>query len=57
MKKEIVNKKKHAIALLREWGWNHDGAEVIVDTAIEDGIFEDMTDEELKNLSNDYMYR
>ena len=49
--------REFAIAFLMDQGWNKDGAEVIVDTAIKDGIFEGMTTVELKNLSDDYMDR
>lgn len=49
--------KRFAIAFLMNQGWNKDGAEVIVNTAIEDGDFENMTIEDLKSLSNDYMDR
>ena len=49
--------REFAIAFLMDQGWNRAGAEVIVDTAIDDGTFEQMTTIELKSLSDDYMDR
>lgn len=49
--------REFAIAFLMDQGWNRAGAEVIVDTAIEGGTFEQMTTTELKDLSDDYIDR
>lgn len=49
--------RAEGIKFLQGLGWNEDGAEAIVDTAIEDKTFDGMTKEELKELSDDYKDR
>ena len=46
-----------AIDFFKSLGWNQYGAEVIVDTLIEDGMFEDISFDELKRISDDYADR
>ena len=49
-----MNREK-AIKFLMNLGWNKDGAEAIVDTALEDRV--ELTEEKLNKLHEDYMDR
>ena len=46
-----------AIIYLIQLGWNFNGASAIVDALIDDGLFEDISFEELKRVSEDYADR
>lgn len=49
--------REQAMSILERIGWNTYGAEAIVGTAIDDGTFENMTEAELRKLSEDYADR